>query len=183
MKSVRLLAHPQFASNAADAVEVSIDRGPGGVLTLSYVATGDIGRLTVPARAAPTRTDELWKHTCFEVFLRPPRSDAYYEFNLAPSSQWAVYAFSGYRERAPDPVTPAPFIDAEGGKTRFELRAALDVAALTALPADAPWRVGLSAVLEAADRTRAYWALAHPPGQPDFHHADAFALTLPPPSR
>jgi hypothetical protein len=148
---------------------------------VSYVVTGDIARLRAPSRAAPTRTDELWKHTCFEVFLRAPGADAYYEFNLAPSSQWAAYAFSGYRERAADPDTPGPFIDAEGGKTRFELRAALDVAALAGLPADRPWRAGLSAVLEATDGTRAFWALAHPPGQPDFHHADAFALSLPPP--
>ena len=114
------------------------------------------------------------------VFLRAPGANTYYEFNLAPSSQWAAYAFAAYRERAPDPDTPAPFIDAEGGRTRFELRAALDVAHL-GLPADGPWRAGLSAVLEADDGTRAFWALAHPPGQPDFHHADAFALSLPPP--
>jgi hypothetical protein len=24
----------------------------------------------------------------------------------------------------------------------------------------------------------AYWALKHPPGKPDFHHPDAFALVL-----
>ena len=156
MKSVQLAPHPQFASNAAEGVEVAIDRGVGGVLTVSYVVTGDIGRLRAPGRAAPTRTDDLWKHTCFEVFLRAPGANTYYEF------------------------TPAPFIDAEGGRTRFELRAALDVAHL-GLPADRPWRAGLSAVLEADDGTRAFWALAHPPGQPDFHHADAFALSLPPP--
>jgi hypothetical protein len=181
MRSVQLTSHPQFASNAAGGVEVAIDRGAGGVLTVSYVVTGDIARLRAPGRAAPTRTDELWKHTCFEVFLRAPGADAYYEFNLAPSSQWAAYAFAGYRERTADPDTPGPFIDAEGGKTRFELRAALDVAALAGLPADGPWRAGLSAVLEATDGTRAFWALAHPPGLPDFHHADAFALSLPPP--
>jgi hypothetical protein len=182
MRSVQLTAHPQFASHAADGVEVAIDRGAGGVLTVSYVVTGDISRLRAPSRAAPTRTDDLWKHTCFEVFLRAPGADAYYEFNLAPSSQWAAYAFTGRRQRAPDPDTPAPFIDAEGGKTRFELRAALDVAHLAGLPADGTWRAGLSAVLEATDGTRAFWALAHPPGEPDFHHADAFALSLPPPN-
>lgn len=181
MRSAQLSSHPQFASNAADRVEAAADRGAGGVLTLSYVVTGRIADLVVPPRAAPTRVDELWKRTCFEVFLRAPGDAAYYEVNLAPSSQWAAYAFSGYRERAGDPPVPAPFIDAEGGRTRFELRASLDVSGLTDLPPDAPWRVGLSAVLEAADGTRAYWALAHPPGQPDFHHADAFALILPPP--
>ena len=182
MKSAALAAHPQFASNAADRVEVAIHRAPGGVLTLSYVVTGKIADLRTPPRAAPTRVDELWKHTCFEAFLRAPGSDAYYEFNLAPSSQWAAYAFTGYRERTGDPDTPAPFIDAQGGRTRFELRATLDVGGLAGLPADGAWRVGLSAVLEAMDGTRAFWALAHPPGQPDFHHADAFALILPPPN-
>ncbi|WP_421936559.1 DOMON-like domain-containing protein [Phenylobacterium sp.] len=182
MRSVELTPHPQFASNAADHVEVAIDRGSGGVLTLSYVVTGRVSALKTPPRAAPTRMDELWKHTCFEVFLRAPGSAAYYEFNLAPSSQWAAYAFIGYRERDEDPETPAPFIDAEGGRTRFELRASLDVGGLADLPPDQAWRVGLSAVLEADDGTRAYWALVHPPGQPDFHHADAFALSLPPPA-
>jgi hypothetical protein len=182
MKSVELTSHPQFASNAADHVEVAIDRGAGGVLTLSYVVTGRIAGLKTPPRAAPTRVEGLWEHTCFEVFLRAPGAPTYYEFNLAPSSQWAALAFTGYRERAADPETPAPFIDAEGGKTRFELRATLDVGGLADLPPDGPWRVGLSAVLEADDRTKAYWALAHPPGRPDFHHADAFALSLPPPN-
>ena len=40
-----------------------------------------------------------------------------------------------------------------------------------------PLRLGLAAVIEASDGTRSYWALRHPAGQPDFHHADAFALT------
>lgn len=29
------------------------------------------------------------------------------------------------------------------------------------------------------DGGRAYWALHHPPGQPDFHHPPGFALRLP----
>ena len=43
-------------------------------------------------------------------------------------------------------------------------------------------RVAISAVIEEADGTKSYWALAHPPGKPDFHHADGFALQLPPPT-
>jgi len=62
----------------------------------------------------------------------------------------------------------------------------LDLAAQAALPQLSPQhrtatlRLGLSAVLEAHDGTRSYWALRHPPGQPDFHHPDAFAVTLEP---
>jgi hypothetical protein len=33
-------------------------------------------------------------------------------------------------------------------------------------------------VIEAIDGTLSYWALAHAPGSPDFHHLDCFALEL-----
>jgi len=39
-------------------------------------------------------------------------------------------------------------------------------------------RVALSAVIEAPDGALSYWALRHAPGKPDFHHAEAFALSL-----
>lgn len=39
-------------------------------------------------------------------------------------------------------------------------------------------RVGLSAVIEETDGTKSYWALRHPPGPPDFHHPDCFAVEL-----
>jgi len=39
-------------------------------------------------------------------------------------------------------------------------------------------RLGLSAVVESVDGGLSYWAMRHPPGKPDFHHVDAFALQL-----
>ena len=35
-----------------------------------------------------------------------------------------------------------------------------------------------TAVIEEADGTKSYWALAHPSDKPDFHHPDSFALDL-----
>jgi hypothetical protein len=40
-------------------------------------------------------------------------------------------------------------------------------------------RLALSAVIEETDGRKSYWALAHPPGTPDFHHPDCFTLELP----
>jgi hypothetical protein len=68
-------------------------------------------------------------------------------------------------------------VESSGG--RFELRAALALGRLPGLPGDAPWRLGLSAVIEEAGGGLSYWALAHPPGKADFHHSDCFALELP----
>ena len=44
-------------------------------------------------------------------------------------------------------------------------------------------RLALSAVIETEDGRIHYFAAAHPPGQPDFHHPDCFALELPAPDR
>ena len=72
-------------------------RPRAGVLLFAYIITGKIGDLAMASLADPARTDELWRHTCFEAFLRGPSSAEYYEFNIAPSTQWAAYKFSGYR--------------------------------------------------------------------------------------
>jgi len=43
------------------------------------------------------------------------------------------------------------------------------------LPRDVIWQLGLSAVIEEKSGRKSYWALAHPPGEADFHHSDCFA--------
>jgi hypothetical protein len=41
-------------------------------------------------------------------------------------------------------------------------------------------RVALAAIVEDDQGTLTYWALRHPAGKPDFHHAEAFALQVDP---
>jgi len=38
--------------------------------------------------------------------------------------------------------------------------------------------LALSAIVEDDSGKLSYWALRHPPGEPDFHHPDAFALEI-----
>jgi hypothetical protein len=54
----------------------------------------------------------------------------------------------------------------------------LDLSAALNLPGSGALRLGLCAVIEDALGRISYWALAHPPGRPDFHHPDCFALAL-----
>ncbi|MFC7497623.1 hypothetical protein ACFQRC_00110 [Enterovirga sp. GCM10030262] len=70
---------------------------------------------------------------------------------------------------------PPPRIETRAAGHFYELRALLEVPDL--LP-DMPWQLGLSAVIEETNGRKSYWALAHPPGDPDFHHEDCFALEL-----
>jgi len=158
--------------------------------------------VVVPQRQAgdssrPQRCDGLWQHTCFEAFVGVIGSDAYWEFNLAPSADWNVYRFGGYRSaqtpevaydqlpltvtgpRAAPPVADCR-LEAPGALLELEL----------CCPLLAPWlsgwqggaspalELGLTAVLEGRDRELSYWALQHPGAEPDFHDRRGWLLRL-----
>lgn len=175
-----LKQHPDTPDQAVTAIEAVASRPAPATLALRFVVGGDIGRILLPDPAPQGRADELWRHTCFEAFVGTRDDPAYFELNLSPSGQWAAYAFDGHRQgmRTAEGVQLRDlFRDPDDG--RYEIEATFDLGGL-GLPEDRPWRVGLSAVVEEASGTISYWALAHPPGKPDFHHPDAFAAELPP---
>jgi hypothetical protein len=171
--------HQASVCPAVTRVEVDIVRPRTDTLILSYVAAGIIGDLRLSPVTKSARSDELWHHTCFEAFVGMKADARYYEFNLAPSTQWAVYQFDSYRSGMRDATgMPGPQIEVASRAGSFTLRAVLDLSR-SELSGNAAWRLGLSAVIEDINGRRAYWALAHPPGKPDFHHSDCFAVELP----
>lgn len=182
MTMVVLRPHPDGAETPLDRIVAQVTRSAPARLSLRYVATGGVIGLRIPQPASPDRVDELWRHTCFEAFLSTTHG-GYCEVNLSPSSQWAAYAFGGYRERVADPRLPTPAIAVEMDAGTLILTANLDLSTIPDLDPAAPWSLGLSAVIEDKAGERSYWALAHPPGKPDFHHASAFTLQLLPPDR
>jgi hypothetical protein len=167
-----LRLHPDSLCAAATRIEADIARPRPGSLILSYVVSGRISDLRLPPVVAAARADELWRHTCFEAFIRPSSGSAYYEFNFSPSTQWAVYQFSYYRGgmRVATEIV-APRVEVRSTAGSYTLQAALELDGLSR-----PWRIGLSAVLEETNGRKSYWALAHPPGKADFHHSDCFTL-------
>ena len=171
-----LKIHPDSRCKAVSRIEVEVARFSPEKLALRYVASGATAGLRIPARVPTARADELWKHTCFEVFIRPEPGPDYYEFNFSPSTQWAAYRFDGYRTGMAPANVLAPDIEVRPANNRLEVNVQLDV---SSLPLGVPWTLGLSAVIEELGGTKSYWALAHTPGKPDFHHADCFAMRLP----
>ncbi len=175
-----LKLHPDSCCTAATHIEVEVARPHLGNLVLHYFVTGKMSDLHLPPAAAPTRTDELWRHTCFEAFVRALPGEVYYEFNLAPSGQWAAYRFGGYRsEMSVASGIGAPRMEMQSNGACMELQVSLELDGVPDLPSEAAWRLGLSAAIEETSGRKSYWALAHPPGKADFHHADCFAHELP----
>jgi hypothetical protein len=155
------------------AIEVEARRSEGGRLDLTYRVLGVTSQLSLPEAAPAQRTDELWRHTCLEVFVQAAGEPGYLEFNFSPSGQWASYSFDDYRlGMAASEVVPTLALQRTDGG--LELAASLLLPAMAA----ADWRIALCAVIESVEGRHSYWSLAHPPGKPDFHHAASFALTL-----
>ena len=172
MGTHRLVAHPDFPPRSVRGVSVQWVE-TGHALRLRYRVDGHEA-LVVPPFAGRGRADELWRTTCFELYLQPQGEIGYIEFNFSPSQRWAAYNFDDYRSgMEPRPLSAEPVGEAATGERLFVQDVLLDTAALP----EKPWSIGLSAILEEADGTISYWALAHGAGRPDFHHPQGFALT------
>lgn len=170
-----LKLHPGSLCSAVTRIEVEVARRAGALLLLSYHVAGNVGDLRLPPIARTGRADQLWRHTCFEAFVRPVPGAAYFEFNFAPSTQWAGYRFDGYRSGMGVATgIGVPRIEVASAPERYSLHVALKLG----LPTDALCRLGLAAVIEEAGGRLSYWALAHPAGKPDFHRADCFTCEI-----
>jgi hypothetical protein len=195
----QLIPHPDTPSRDVERVDAQILGFDNESLFIEFTVK-NCASLVIPDEVPPVRTDGLWQTTCFEAFLKSGGSDAYLELNFSPSLAWAAYSFDRYREGMKalpmrlDPeiiaYPPPPLWKRMWHRLRH-LRVAKPMSDYYFLSAEfdvspflsEPIMLGLSAVIEETDGTKSYWALAHPPGKPDFHDPACFALELPAPQR
>ena len=169
---LQLLCHSETPASTVDSIETKIERLDNGRLWLRYHVECNLETLETGCPKEPSRTGDLWRTTCFEVFLARNDDPTYIELNFAPSSLWAAYRFSGYRDEMVElTLDTPPKIGIDAGETYFALEAEI------ALPDD--WRDGelqmaIAAVIDETGGAKSYWALAHPSGKPDFHDRACF---------
>ena len=170
--SKALTPFPPAEPGPVRALEVQVLEATAATLALRFVLDAALQHLSIPPSRASRHTDQLWRHMCFEAFLRTRDSTAYYELNVSPSTEWALYSFESYRKgMAPVSAMPAPELRMQRTAHRLQMDVRLDLRPLS--------RVGtlaLAAVMEDENARLSYWALEHPPGKPDFHHPDGFVL-------
>ncbi len=183
MQPTALLCHPATPDDIVTDITVEVDSLTADLLVLDYRIRGDIDRLQLPAQAPSRFQDLLWQHTCLEAFIGFTDTDSYFEFNFSPSSQWAVYRFESYRQGVTsiDPLPP-PRVIVRRHADYLEADVDIHLGAIAGLTANEikgrELRLAVSAVMKSDQDRICYWALAHPPGKPDFHHRDGFALRL-----
>lgn len=167
-----LIPHPGAIERPVGRIDIELDWEGRSWIAIVFRASG-FGESLVLPELRGGRQDELWKHTCCEVFGRR-RDGSYVEFNLSPSTAWAAYAFSGYRADMSTLEVPAPRTEVTKTVGGFELSTIIGWHEWPHLEA-----LAVSAVIETDDGMKTYWALHHPADAPDFHHAGSFVLKSP----
>ena len=169
----RLIPHPAFPAPAGLVLGVECKFDSAGGLTICFDCDCEPSALLVPPPGNKVRTDELWRHTCGELFLAD-RSGRYREFNFSPSGAWASYDFSAYRKRIeilPEVSPPDLDFSLTPGGWKMWIR----MLSGNTFGFD---RIGLTAVIEAADTSLSYWAISHPEPNPDFHDPKGFSIPV-----
>jgi hypothetical protein len=181
--TLNLIAHPDFSLSPIETIEVSLSRLELGRIGFSYRVLGNVDAVVWPSPnpEGPSQAMGLWEHSCFEAFVRPVDHDRYVELNFAPSGKWMAVMFEQYRgamrESGSELNNLTWHIDVVGGKAELNTDVSFRVLGEGAL------MLNLTAVIEAKDGSKSYWALAHAPGKPDFHNADCFTARLAAPER
>ena len=183
-RDVPLLPHPTGGAGAVRSLSVSGTLHRSGGLTVEFRLAAEMRAIRLaPSVCRPHRRDELWRHTCFELFARCGSEPRYCEFNFSPSGDWAAYAFDEYRglrrdtgQRAIDVTVQTTGLEQIQLRGRVDLRSAF--ATDTASLEIASWRLNCAAVIEAMDGSLTYWAVHHPRAQPDFHDAGGFRIGM-----
>jgi len=172
-----LVAHPSAFPPPGIAATAGVELAASGTLRFTFRLDGALALVRVPARARAERVGRLWERTCFEAFIGPAAAEHYVEFNFSPSTEWAAYAFDGYRRgMRPLELAAPPVVAVQHAADALVVTASVDFAALE--PAPWPWRVGLTAVVASAAGQVSHFALAHSGPQPDFHDAAGWLLVV-----
>lgn len=155
-------------------------------LLIEYLITDPVNSIIWPVTkpdTLATRRDELWQHTCFEVFVRPrSRPDTqqqqnYWEFNFSPTADWNSYRFAAYRSQMEIEEGIQTISSSLTRPDQQRTRLSIEVPLTDALQST-DWSVGICAVIEDKSHALHYYALTHCAKQPDFHSSDSYILTL-----
>jgi hypothetical protein len=171
--------YPFPADNIIPQIEISgrIDRS-GNRLSIEYLLQGDLDKVAIdPPTNPPTRKLELWTATCFEFFIGVVGSPNYWEFNLAPTGDWNVYALDDYRQGLrPEPAFESLLLMLD--RTANSLRLSLEFDLDKIIEPDLKLEVAITAVIKSTQTEISYWALTHTGTAADFHRRDSFTIEL-----
>jgi hypothetical protein len=148
------------------------------ILLIEYQLFGDMNAISIaPPADSPSRQLHLWEATCFEFFIGIPGDRNYWEFNLSPSGDWAIFALNDYRQGLRDELSfsSLPFkVDRYPNYITLSLE--FDLSEL--ILAEQDLEMSVTTVIKSSQDELSYWAIAHSGKEADFHLRDSFSIKL-----
>jgi hypothetical protein len=160
-------------------VSGTVDRQKN-MFCVQYTLAGDLEEIFLPPSiSSPARKDELWRTTCFELFIAVKESPQYWEFNMSPSGDWNVYVMDAYRQLNMRPEARIPGLQFQVQKEMhcLSLTAAIDLNSI--IGSEKALEAGITTVIQEDTYRETYWAMVHPQANADFHLRDSFVLEFP----
>ena len=181
LRRLQLVPHPSQKATAPSAGLWVFVRAEGSRIEAKFEFQNSYrSPLVIPNLKASVagRHDELWKTTCFELFLQPQGQKNYWEINVSPRGDWNAYGFNDYREgmRREEGIQLAGLPHLEANDSGCECKFTLDLGSLGVRNSE--WSLGVTAVIEMADGNKSYWAIQHSTEKPDFHKSESFVHRL-----
>ena len=157
------------------SVSGQVELSVSGLLQVEFQLYDPQSRVKKPAAPAAysefARKDDLWKTTCFEVFLATPGTESYFEFNFSPWGAWNAYQFAAYRQpQPPQKVKDVQVLELLWENNRLTSRVQLGPQLLN----PAQLEVSLTTVIETVSAEKIYFARNHKGPRPDFHLRESF---------
>jgi hypothetical protein len=148
------------------------------LLSIEYQLFGDLSAISLdPTANQPSRQFHLWEATCFEFFIGIPGDANYWEFNLSPSGDWAVFALDDYRQGLRNELafSSLPFkVDRYPNYITLSLEFDLSEIIL----AEQDLEMSVTTVIKSSQNELSYWAIDHTGKLADFHLRDSFKIKM-----
>jgi hypothetical protein len=176
---INFTLRPFSTASSLPQIEISgrVNR-KDNILSIEYQLFGDLSSISIaPPANPPSRQFHLWEATCFEFFIGIPGDRNYWEFNLSPSGDWAVFALDDYRQGLRDETafTSLPF-KVDRYPNYITLNLAFDLSELIFLEQDL--EMSVTTVIKSSQNELSYWAITHFGKEADFHLRDSFSIEL-----
>jgi hypothetical protein len=142
-------------------------------LLISFTVQGKLDNYFFPETSKLQRVNELWKATCFELFLANSKEEAYYELNFSSSLAWNFYVLKEYRAEVKEvkevKLLSEATIQVFREKERFKIELVLEGFDFENFDI-----FNLTCILLTKESKRNFWSSKKMNYKPDFHHRKYF---------
>ena len=139
---------------------------------ISFVVKGELDAYIFLQKLKLQRANELWKATCFELFLANSQKEEYYEINFSSSLAWNFYYLKNYRAEVQElKLLHEPKIEVYYHADELHIDFELETEILATENFDL---YNVASICLTKDKLRTFWSVKHKKDVPDFHNRDNF---------